>query len=245
MKKFVIGLTILLATCLSVSHIASSQDQKPRKEKKEILLDESALSQKQKHHRQYLKTSPGPKLRDLAAKGSGDIWVTVEEPLTISISGKGIAELPTLPFTICNAGIIVVGTLTTDSPQLTEDESFLFTEYTLKVEEVIKGEHVPELKAGGTITVIREGGIGQINGRTIRAEREGFKPFTVGSRYVLFLRAIPETGAYLAYPYGSFALNENVVMPFGKMPEGVPTASAPFLESIRNTTATTKCVNQH
>jgi hypothetical protein len=244
MKKFVTGLVVLLAACLGVSHIASSQDQKARKEKKEILLDESTLSQKQKHHRQYLKTSPGPKLRDLASKGFGDIIVTVEDPLTISTSGKSSTAIPTLPFTVCNVGTIVVGTLTTDSPQLTEDESFLFTEYTLNVEEVIKSEAAHKLKAGETITVIREGGVGQINGRTVRAEREGFKPFTLGGRYVLFLRDVPETGAYLAYPYGSFALYDNAVLPFGKMPEGVPLTRAPFLDAIRNTTATAKCVTQ-
>lgn len=244
MKKIVSSLAVLLAACLGVSHIASSQDQKPQKEKKEILLDESALSQKQKHHRQYLKTSPGPKLRDLASKGSGDILVTVEDPLIISTSGKSSTAAPTLPFTVCNVGTIVVGTLNTDSPQLTEDESFLFTEYTLNVEEVIKSQPAKRLKAGETITVIREGGVGQINGRTVRAEREGFQPFTLGERYVLFLQDIPETGAYLAYPYGSIELDGDAVMPFGKMPEGVPTARAPFLDAIRNTTATAKCVNR-
>jgi len=244
MKKFVIVLAVLLAACLGVARVTSSQDQKSPKEKKEILLDESALSQKQKHHRQYLKTSPGPKLRDLAAKGAGDIVVTVEEPLTISISGKGAAEAPTLPFTVCNVGTIVVGTLTIESPQLTGDESFLFTEYTLNVEEVIKGTPSGRLKAGENITVIREGGVGQINGRTVRAEREGFKPFEMGGRYVLFLRDIPETGAYLAYPYGSFALDGDAVKPFGKMPEGVPATGASFLHAIRDTTASAKCVDQ-
>ena len=244
MKKIVIGLAVLLAACLGVSHIASSQEQKSQKEKKEILVDEPVLSRKQKHHRQYLKTSPGPKLRDLAARGSGDIIVTVEDPLTISTSGKGAAAVPTLPFTVCNVGTIVVGTLTTDLPQLTDDESFLFTEYTLHVEEVIKSASANRLKTGETITVIREGGVGQINGRTVRAEREGFKPFTLGQRYVLFLPDVPETGAYLAYPYGSFALDGDAVLPFGKMPVGVPNTSAAFLDAIRNTAATVKCANQ-
>ena len=38
----------------------------------------------------------------------------------------------------CDADAIVVGEVTSKSSQLTEDQDFIFTDYELKVEEVIK-----------------------------------------------------------------------------------------------------------
>jgi len=146
---------------------------------------------------------------------------------------------------VCNADAIVVGTLKSESPQLTEDESFLFTEYIMSVSDVIKNNAAADIQSSADITVIREGGIGLINGRTIRAEREGFKLFTVGNQYLLFLRYIPETGAYLAYPYGSFELIQDQILPFGKMPEGSSTNKASFLNAVRATADAGGCVKQH
>lgn len=241
MKKISLVLVLLLTTCWGLSHMVISKAQQTPRDIKDIPLDKSGLSQKQKYHRKYLEQSGERKLPALASKGTGDILVTVEQGFTISTAKTDVE--PTLLFTACNVGTIVVGTLTDESPQLTEDESFLFTEYTMHIDEVIKDKRATGLQAGGDITVIRGGGVGRINGRTIRAEREGFKPFAVGTRYVLFLKDIPETGAYLAYPYGSFALQSDVVVPFGKLPKDVPTAPAPFLNVVRNLNATSACVN--
>lgn len=240
MSKFIVGLVLTIVACFVLAGMTSSQEQKnakqaPKsaKEVKEVELSESKLTEKQKKHRKLMKVTAGPKLSDLAAKATGDVVVGVEEPLKISTTDEELTHTPSLQFTVCNPEVIVVGELKSESPQLTEDESFLFTEHTMVVEEVLKDNPVSPVQHGASLTVIREGGTGKVNGKTVRAVREGFRPFRGGQRYVLFLRYIPETGAYSAYPYGSFKLAAGKVMPYGKMPQGVTADESGFLEEVR------------
>jgi hypothetical protein len=233
-------LSVLAVACFVLASMTSSQEQKnakqlPKdgKEVKEVELSELKLSEKQKKHRKLMKVTAGPKLSDLAAKATGDVVVAVEEPLKISTTDEEVTQTPSLQFTVCNPEVIVVGELKSESPQLTEDESFLFTEYQMVVEEVLKNNPLSPARPGASLTVIREGGTGKVNGKTVRAVREGFRPFRVGQRYVLFLRYIPETGAYSAYPYGSFKLAAGKVLPHGEMPRGVTADESGFLEEVR------------
>lgn len=196
---------------------------------------ESPITEKQKSHSKLLKQSQGRKLRELAAVGTGDIVVSVEEPFVISTAGE--ESPPSVQTKVCNAHAVVIGMLNDSSPQLTEDESFLFTEYTMSVEEVIKDNPAAAIQPGNSITVIREGGTGRLHGRVVRARVEGFKTFDVGKRYLFFLRFVPDTNSYLAFPNGSFELNENEVVPLGKASPNELRDATTFLTAARTTVA--------
>src|SRR5437764_14498436 len=80
------------------------------------------------------------------------------------------------------------------------------------VEHVLKDNlHSPS--AGRyTLIVTRSGGKLQINGRNIYANDLGFKDFTSGGRYLLFLDFIPQTSAYKAKEEKSFSLETKKVV---------------------------------
>jgi hypothetical protein len=81
----------------------------------------------------------------------------------------------------------------------------------------------------------------QINGRNVRAAQEGFRPTLTGRRYLLFLRFLPATGAYLAYGNGSFEINGDQIMALGdgareELLAGGSKSRTTFLSEVRTFT---------
>jgi hypothetical protein len=183
---------------------------------------------RRREHGKLFDGHHGPKLRDLAASQQGEVSVWEEEPYVIRRADDPVSQRPFMQFAVCNANAVVIGTLTGETPQLPPSENFIFTDYEMTVEEAIKPDAsaVPRLDK---ILVTRQGGTLHQGGRAFRAEVEGFKPFAVGKRYLLFLRYIPTTGAYLAYANGSFQLDGNKVIALGKPPKDQSESLTTFL----------------
>jgi hypothetical protein len=161
----------------------------------------------------YQGTGANVNLRHLAAKANEDVNISV---------GPGLALLsPTTPAfnfqavlgnITCEADAIVIGEVRKASPQLTEDESFIFTSYEMTAEEVIKDNKAAPIQSDSVINVARTGGTLQINGHNVKAKVHGFKPLEAGKRYLLFLQFVPERGTYIAHESkGSFLINGKTI----------------------------------
>jgi hypothetical protein len=98
---------------------------------------------------------------------------------------------------------------------LTLSGGLIFTEYDMSVEEVIKDNPAAKIDSAKGITVIRRGGAVEINGRRFIQVEERFFPFQLGRRYLLFLKHLPSTGAYVAEYDGSFWLQDKKVISLG------------------------------
>jgi hypothetical protein len=88
------------------------------------------------------------------------------------------------------------------------------------------------------ITGTRDGGVIELNDRIFRAKREDFDPPVVGRRYLLFLRFIPATSAYLMYGNGTFQVEGQRVLALGpasrdEVTRGGVEDSLTFLNQIR------------
>ncbi|HKS29912.1 MAG TPA: hypothetical protein VJS44_18960 [Pyrinomonadaceae bacterium] len=241
-KNILLLSAVFIALVLAMLGVQANQKQSglSSSTQKKIKDIKAPATGKQRTHSKLLRQSTGPKISDLTAKGAGDIVLTVDEPFVISTTSSGQQSLPSIETQVCNADAVVVGTLTDSSPQLTEDESFLFTEYTMSAEEVIKNNSKSPIQLD-SISVVRDGGIGQFNGRTIVAKIEGFAPFIEGKRYLLFLRFIPDTGSYLAYANGSFELKKTSVIPLGSMSANISKEASSFLSLTRQAAALNNC----
>lgn len=239
-KMIFISLLVVLALT-AIGALAAYSYQSGITQAKERMKEVQApATEKQKKHGKLLKQSQGRRLRELTASGTGDITITAEEPFIIYTEPPRSPALQTI---VCNAEAIVAGVINDGSPQLTEDESFLFTEYTMTVEKVVKDNAAVPIQIGTNISVVRDGGEGRINGRTIHAKVEGFKSFEVGKRYILFLRFIPETDSYLAYANGSFELSEEKIIPLGKLKDQ-PKDEITFLNAVHTIVSSNDCINQ-
>lgn len=102
-------------------------------------------------------------------------------------------ELATL---MCDSDLVVVGTAGTATTHMTADKDFLYSDWGFRVEELLKNNPKAPVTAGASIIVTRPAGKLQINGRMIYAICSDFQDFGTGNQHLLFLRFVPETGAY-------------------------------------------------
>jgi hypothetical protein len=207
-------ISLVLGTCIAVFGVYpilasknSSQKDKPTP------VQIGVMSERQREHSKlYKKYNSGRKIPELITKEKG-VEVEVYRLLPLG------ADQYDAPFSTpagevnritCSADVVVVGVVKNKASQLTEDQSFLFTDYGFEVQEVLKG--TVSLDPNNEITVTRPGGEIVVDSKTVRALDESFQPMTVGSKYVLFLRIIPQTGSYQAIESGeSFELNGNKI----------------------------------
>ena len=146
-----------------------------------------------------LGNSHGQKIREVVAQAKGDVRIETEIGLPVF---NPFAQ----PFNLqeflrgrsCDADAIVTGTVNRQVSQLTEDESFVYTDNELKVEEVIKENPHGAINVGDCIMVARTGGTIRLSGRTVIAEYKAAKPLKVGNRYLLFLTFLPDRAVYAA-----------------------------------------------
>jgi hypothetical protein len=245
-----VGITVIalaLFTIAGATSMAMFQGQRQSGESKikepATIVQDGEMTERQKQHAKLFKHS-GPKLRDIAARQTGDIEVEEGEGLMMVLPQPG-SQRPLFQSAVCNADAVVIGTIGDKSSQLTADETFVFTDYRITVEEVIKNNAAAPIQVAGPLTATRDGGVIELNNRVFRARREDFDPPLVGQRYLLFLRFIPATGAYLTYGNGTFQLEAQRVGALGPAARTEITKSGfssppTFLSQIR-TFATSDC----
>lgn len=164
---------------------------------------EAASQADRSNGRRFSQYAYGQDLCQMLLESDQDVDVAVAEFLEI---GRPPGVKPSYPDPYLvqiarGADTIVVGRLVSRSTHFTPSRSFLFSEFEMEVEEIVKG---PAAATGGLITVLRPGGAFKFGNRRIRAVSSRFKPFQVGGRYILFLSVVPETGAYVATAETSF-----------------------------------------
>ncbi len=100
------------------------------------------------------------------------------------------------PKPACVADAIVIGVVKDQSSALTEREAFIFTEYTIAVDKVLKTNPAAPISSGDSIIFTRPGGTLVLDGRKAVLSDEDYPLLHLARRYLLFLRFIPQTGAY-------------------------------------------------
>ena len=133
---------------------------------------------------------------------------------------------------------IIRGKAVNKASQITEDDSFLFTDYEIVVAEVFKNSTRPLLNAGTTITVTSPGGKIVLDDVVVKAGGNGEAAFPVNAQEVLlFLKYIPETEGFRLTRYnGGFELNGKFVRPLAGIFPITPSFFAnqhSFLKTIR------------
>jgi|SRR5262245_6918458 len=168
--------------------------------KEEPTLQTGVLTEKQKHHSKlYKEYRRDRKIPELAAEYDFDFGITIGTGLPGGMPG---VPPPTFSERItkltCDSDAIVVGEVKSKSSQLTEDQDFIFTDYELNVEEVIKNNAPDPVTPSTEITVSTPGGKIQLNNRIVEATDLSLPPLVIGERYLLFLKSTSIAGGYKA-----------------------------------------------
>lgn len=217
MTKFHYTLAFLILTSgvtLLYGYKVTSKGQ--QKEAITAINGKSTVEKDKENSKRFTKYKTGQKLTDPAflEQQSNEIVVT-KAPSIIDIPLERKCPtypLPALVGLAYASDAIVIGTIKEKiTSQLTEDEDFLFSEYGVVVEDVIKNNPNAPITLGSAISVIRPGGKVKLNDKIINAVVHSFRPFLEGDRYLLYLKYIPETHSYQAFTNASFLIEGEVV----------------------------------
>jgi hypothetical protein len=100
------------------------------------------------------------------------------------------SKMPTLDgdltFRTRYADVIAIAEYARSQSMLVDNETWIDTDVTLVVRQVIKDTEPTSLKADGSITFRQSGGEMQIGGARVRADQ--YYAFTTGARYLVFIR---------------------------------------------------------
>ena len=98
--------------------------------------------------------------------------------------------------TACRSEVIVVGDVISKTSQLTENRDYVFSNYEVKIEEVLKNNTSAKLETGGPIVVSSGGGTVKVNDLIIRLGDKSWAQYKNRVRYLFFLKYAPTAAVY-------------------------------------------------
>jgi hypothetical protein len=200
-RRILFTLLTVLALPLAVSVLRS---QESRTSGSQTVHPPETDAQQIAHSKLYSEYKGIGDLRSVANRSSGDVEIMSGVSQKIFPPGTPPIQMPDFVANISKqADLIVIGEVTDQKSSLTAEGTFVFTDYSLTVEQILKDNPSAALRPMGNIIVTRPGGAVQFSGRTIKATDESVAPLEMGKRYLLFLDYIPATKAYKAFRSGS------------------------------------------
>lgn len=92
--------------------------------------------------------------------------------------------------------LVIVGKVGVGTTHPYADQSFLYTDWKMTVEQIVKNNSKAPVESGQMITVTRPGGVLHVDGRLVVADCANFIMWGTGHEYLLYLHYLPKTGAY-------------------------------------------------
>lgn len=109
----------------------------------------------------------------------------------------------------CDSDTIITGYITSKSSHLAEDETFVYTQYEITVDDVLKNSINSSIKINQNLKITRPGGVIKLDDRTITVRDERYEPLQTKKKYLLFLRSVPSADGYIvSSPNGDFIIED-------------------------------------
>lgn len=142
----------------------------------------------------------------------------------------------------CKSDAIVVGSIKSKSSHMTEDETFIYTEYEFTVQDIVKNNSASPIEINNQIQITRPGGLIKLDNRLIRLEDQSYEPLQRNKKYLLFIRFVPTANGYMvASPEGDFVFENNSFKTLAKrlLPKELKSGDnlETLLNAVRNSTS--------
>lgn len=219
-------LTIISVSLLSLFLVATfatfrqqAQDKTSVQNEEATVVKKGQITQKEreysKEYKKLYEYRNGRKLSELSEMGkqrgnTKEAGVSIGVP-TIPVVGDTpiITASQFLRNLSCKADAVVVGVVKSKSSHLTEDETFVFTEYDFSVQDIFKNNSASPVEVNGIIQVTRPGGLIKLDNQVIRVEDKSYSPLELKKQYLLFLKFIPSANGYVVSDVkGDFQLED-------------------------------------
>jgi hypothetical protein len=249
---FIVGLALLIVAGVAgfQSDKKSSEERKYQRELQifnEEIVDATPAQLGVTNERQRMHSRIFSTYRNLNSERISDLLASTEGKVVGKEFYIGLSEVITEPQTPENyfgeltqaSDAVIRGRVIKKQSQVTEDETFIFTDYEVMITEVFKDNVSSPLDTSSVITITRPGGKIVIDNRVVKVKDHYFEPLPTNNEVVLFLKYLPETGAYkAARSTGSFELKGSKLRPLTgeQFPPGVIQGSSSFLRTIRSIT---------
>lgn len=218
--KIFIGL--FLTTCLVVIGIffatPPTNGQKEQKDEATIVQKGQVTEKEREYSKEYKKLYSyryGRKLSELSELGkrrgyTQEAGISIGLPLIPTIGNSpAVTASEFLRNLSCAADAIVVGIVRSKAAHLTEDETFVYTEYVFSVEDILKNNSASHVEVNNSIEFTRPGGLIKLDNQVIRVEDKSYPQLETKKKYLLFLKFIPSTNGYMVYDARSDFILEN------------------------------------
>lgn len=204
---WVLALACLLTVITAFSTRTHGQKPAPNTKEAATPVVEGEMTPKQiEHSKLYAKSGQKKKL----STSHGGTTIVVGTPWADESTKRNQTFDNYLLEMTCKADTIVVATVKSKASQLTSDGTFIFTDYELSVEDVLKNNPIAYVQNGSEITFTRPGGVVSLTGKTLSVRDKSFKPLEANRSYLLFLTYLPSTGAYKSTSSeGTFEISNN------------------------------------
>lgn len=192
------NLAIILIVIIAFLGIASfqqlAQQRPPQQDDPPTLIQLGVMSEKQKRHSKIYEEKSLALPPSLIAKGDNTIYVSVPAPLLNNANSPN--KFQVLQRVSCRADAVVLGRINAKYSQLTENQSFVFTDYEIAVGDVIKNNSSLDLSKTGGFTLTAQGGSVRLNNNIFRVVVERSIPLRVGKEYIFFLKYLPDSQSF-------------------------------------------------
>jgi hypothetical protein len=214
MKVFVVCFLIVCVVVIGVFFATPSTQGQKEQEEEATVVQKGQVTEKEREYSKEYKNlyslREGRKLGELRG-GKKDVSVISDEPefvidphapiVTVSEFFKGLS---------CSSDAIVVGSVKSKSSHLTEDETFVYTEYVFSIKDVVKDNISSPIKLNSNIEIARPGGVIKLDNRRITVEDKSYETLKKNEDYLLFLHFVASTKGYVvASNQGDFILEGN------------------------------------
>lgn len=147
------------------------------------------------------------------------------------------------PFPTSQAALVIVGTVTSGQGFVSTDRTYVYSDFRVSIEEILKGDSSAKLSIGSTIIASRPGATVDFpsgHTRQFVIEKQGLPK--IGSKYLLFLRkAEPDLPEYEIIISGAYEISDGKAYPLDDYQpklEGATLSS--LVTQVRNSIAAAK-----
>jgi hypothetical protein len=211
-EKRTVG-TALLFMLLTVATLWAAvlrQDPKFQTKEQPTLVAEGTLTEAQKKHGRLFQDSGRKKLSSLP---DGTTIYTPAEPPDLPSQNENNDQMKRQVFQAmaCDADLVIVGKPVRKTTQITEFGDYIFTDYEIIAEDVIRDTSTA-VPTGSTVTITRPGGSVILNAKRYQVVHGSFSRLEEGKTYLLFLKLNTDSSTYQpASNHGTFLVDGNGV----------------------------------
>lgn len=247
-RKIYISIGVILSVITLIAIFAFRQEAQTQDDVAIIQRGRQITDKERAFGRAFVREGFGNRKRLTQLRGTGDTDVIYPAEGFIG----GFPNQPKLSIEaiwgkrICESDAVVIGKALRKTTHLTEDETFVYSEYDVVVGEIIKNNFSSTIQPNNVIQIARPGGNVRIEGRLVRFTVETFAPLQNGKDYLLFLKFVPEVNSYKSFYNGRDYLLEGkqaqrskISVSKNSMNKYEDTNS--LLNLVRSVTASAKC----